>query len=235
MNFASQSLHQDTGQGQRYECHEGQLGANAQQKIQSADRKQYRVGAVHDGRPQQHADCVQVIGHPGHNVAGAMLLEVSGRLPLQVAEQVIAQIELNLPGNADDDPAGEKEEHALGRGNSHQQPGIEQDLLPGDAVVQVVDGDANDLGEEYPDDIRKHGGQSAPDKIAAIAAQIRKQRPECGKHVVFILILGGDQVGVRSSRYAPAKPKSRSGDQAASSVGRKFTSPRASNVLFATQ
>ena len=40
-------------------------------------------------------------------------------------------------------------------------------------------------GKKIQMTLRDHDGQSAPDKVAAIAAQIGKQRPERGKHAVF--------------------------------------------------
>ena len=89
-----------------------------------------------------------------------------------MTEEIVAQVKLNLAGNTDDDPAGEKEEDALGGGDGDQQPGIEQDLLLRDAPVQVVNSDADYLGEKDPDDIRNYGRESAPDKVAAITAQI---------------------------------------------------------------
>ena len=127
-------------------------------KIQGDDGEQDGVGAVHDGRAEQHAHGVQVVGHAGHDVAGAMLLVEARVLPLQVVEEVVAQVELDLAGDADDDPAGAEEEDALDGGDSDQQPGIEQDLLPGDALVEIVDGNANDLREEDPDGVRDHDG-----------------------------------------------------------------------------
>ena len=86
-----------------------------------------------------------------------MLLKVSCRLPFQMAEEIVAQIELDLPGNADDDPAGKEEEDALGGRDQDQQPGIQENLLPGDALVQIVDGNANDLGEKDPDSTDSSG------------------------------------------------------------------------------
>ena len=113
-----------------------------------------------------------------------MLLEVGGRLPLKMAEEIVAQVELYFAGNADDDPASKKEEDALAGGNSYQQPGIAENLLPGDAVVQVIDGDTNDLGKKDPEGIGGHRDQSAPDKVPPIAAQIGEERPKGSKHAL---------------------------------------------------
>jgi hypothetical protein len=71
---------------------------------------------------------------------------------------MMSPVRCDLPGNADDDPAGKEEEDALGGRDQDQQPGIEENLLPGDALVQIVDGDADDLGKKDPNGIRDHHG-----------------------------------------------------------------------------
>ncbi len=89
------------------------------------------VRAVHKRRTQQHAHGVQVIGHARHDVAGAIALIETGVLFLQMAEQVVAQVELDFARNADQDPALRVEEDALDEGDDDQQAGKEQYLVFG--------------------------------------------------------------------------------------------------------
>jgi hypothetical protein len=51
------------------------------------------------------ADRVEIVGRVRHNVAGAMALEEFGRLGFQVFEEVVADVEFDLAGGADDDLA----------------------------------------------------------------------------------------------------------------------------------
>ena len=63
--------------------------------------------------PDQHAHGIQVVGHAGHDVAGAGALVVAVGEPLQMGEQVVAQVEFDLARNADEDPAGQILEDGL--------------------------------------------------------------------------------------------------------------------------
>ncbi len=74
-------------------------------------------------------------------------------------EQIVAQIEFDFAGDADQDPAGQVLEDGLDRGDRKQQQRILQHIVanhrravvPGDADVQNIDGLANDEREENPD------------------------------------------------------------------------------------
>ncbi len=87
---------------------------------------------------EQHADGVEVVGGAGHDVAGAGALveaEVEG---FEMAEEIVAQVELDLARDADDDPAGEELEDSFAGGNCDQQPAPGEQLAVSDAVIQVV-------------------------------------------------------------------------------------------------
>ena len=117
-----------------------------------------------------------------------MFLEVPRGLPLQMAKEVVAEIELDFARDADDDPPREEEKNPFGDGNADEQSGVEQNLLPRDPVVQIIDGDSNHLREQDPDGIRQDGRESAPDKVAPVAAHIREQGSERGEHRAFYSI-----------------------------------------------
>ena len=55
--------------------------------------------------PDQHAHGVQIVGGARHDVAGARaLIEAVGQ-PLQMREEIVAQIEFDFARDADQDPA----------------------------------------------------------------------------------------------------------------------------------
>ena len=101
-----------TGSGRN--AHSVSLGLMRQHEDQRAGGEHHGVGRVHDRRAEQHADGVQVVGGARHDVAGAgALVEAVGKR-FQVAEQIVAQVELDVARDADQDPAGQELKDALG-------------------------------------------------------------------------------------------------------------------------
>ena len=98
VNFASQRLHENASQRQGDKGDEGQEWADAEEEKQRAYREQDGIGAIHDGGAQQHADGVEVIGHPGHDVAGAVLVVIRSGLFFQLAEEVVAEVQFRCRG-----------------------------------------------------------------------------------------------------------------------------------------
>ena len=80
--------------------------------------KTMAVGGVHDGRAEELADGVEVIGGARHDVAGAVGVVEAGRLAFEVGEEVVAEVELDLARGADDDLAGDVEEDRGERGDA---------------------------------------------------------------------------------------------------------------------
>ncbi len=120
VNQSAEVLHHDAHRRQWQEGVERQLGTDREHEGQGTGGKHDRVRGIHDSRAQQHADGVQVVGRPGHDVAGAGALVVGVRKAFQVLEQIVAQVKLDLAGNADHDPAGQELKDALGRGYGQQ-------------------------------------------------------------------------------------------------------------------
>ncbi len=183
MNPAAEVLHNDAGQRKRQNGIQRKPGADMPHENQRHGGENQRVRRVHNRRTKQHADSIQVIGRPGHNVAGAVLLVVRVRERFQVAEEIIAQIVLNLARDADHQPAGQELKDALAQRQRHQQQGINQDLVLGHAVlVQIVDGAANHLGREHPQTVVEENGNRAPEQGDAILLKIRPQRLQVLAH-----------------------------------------------------
>ena len=73
------------------------------------------------------------------------------REPLEVREQVVAQIELDVAGDADEHPASQKLEDALSQRQGDDYQRVDEKFVPGYAGVEIVDGAAQDLRKQYPD------------------------------------------------------------------------------------
>ena len=153
VNAAPEILDDNTGDGQRQKGVEGELGADGQHEAQSAGGEDDGVGRVHDGRAEQHPNRVQVVGGAGHNVARAVALIVGIGEAFEVGKEVVAQIELNIAGDADDHPARQKLEDTLGQRDGNDEQRVGEKFLAGDGGVQIVDGAAQDLRKENPDSV----------------------------------------------------------------------------------
>ena len=104
MNPPPEVLDRDADNRQRQEGIHRQPGADREHKRQRACGEHDRVRRVHNGRTQQHAHRIQIIGRTSHNVAGARtLVEGIGKL-FQMLEKIVAQIKFDLTGNTNEDP-----------------------------------------------------------------------------------------------------------------------------------
>ena len=132
---------------------EGELGADGQHEAQRAGGEDKGVGRVHDGRAEQHPDRIQIVGGARHNVARAVALVIGVGEALEVREQIVAQIELDIAGNADDHPARQKLKNSLDQRDGDDQQRVGEKLLAGHAGVQIVNGAAQDLRKQNPDSV----------------------------------------------------------------------------------
>ena len=147
MNLAAKILDHDAGQRQGHESIQSQLGADTPHLDQGRDRKHDRISRIHDSRPQQHANGVQVIGRAGHNISRSCFLIERVRERFQMAEQIVSQVIFDVARNSNDQPARQKLENTFGQNNRHQQQRIKQQLVPIDAVVQSVHRPLDYLGK----------------------------------------------------------------------------------------
>ena len=162
--------------GSGSEGEERQPGADAEHEHQRAGGEHHGVGGVHDARADQHAHRVQIVGGAGHDVAGAGALIKAVGQPLQVGEQIVAQVELDLARDADQDPAGQELENGFGAGDRQQQSRVGEQLVAGDAEVQVVDGAADDQRKQNPDAVVAQHAERADPEGQPVLAEIGKQR-----------------------------------------------------------
>ena len=199
VDAVAEELDEEAGQRHRSPGQQGQPGADAQQEEERADGEEDRVGRVHQGRAEQHADRVEVVGHAGHDVAGAVVLIEAGVLGLELAEEVVAQVELDLAGDADEDPALGVEEDALGDRNQNQDAGELKDggaggLLALERVCHALE----HAGKLDPDGVGANAGERAPEISPAVTAHVGVEGGEFAQH--GSIVRGVGYVGVRRSR-----------------------------------
>ena len=115
MNSPPERLNDNADRGQGQERIKRQLGADGDHERERTRRIDDGVGRVHDRRAQQHSHGVQVVGGARHDVAGAVALVIRVAQAFQAREEVVAQIEFNIPRDPDHDPARQVLEDALRR------------------------------------------------------------------------------------------------------------------------
>ena len=150
------------------------------------------IGAVHEGRAEQLAHGIEVVGQPGHDVAGAIALVEAGVLPFEVAEEVVAQVELDLARDADENPALGVEKDAFDQRDGDQQAGEDEDLAAGGPVLHLVDGASDDLGKLHGDSVGANAGEGAPQVSPAVAAHVTEERAEVAEHGFIVRGRGRD-------------------------------------------
>jgi len=77
MDLAAEILHHDAENGQRQEGIQGQPGTDTQHEHQRNGSENHRIGGIHDSRADKHANRIQVVRHPGHDVAGTGSLKIA--------------------------------------------------------------------------------------------------------------------------------------------------------------
>ncbi len=135
VNAGAEILHENAGDGQGQKGPEGEPGTDADHEEERGDGEYDGVGRIHDGRAEQHAHGVEVVGGAGHDVAGAGALVEAEIEGFEMAEEIVAQVELNLARDADDDPAGEKLKDSFAGGDGDQKPAPGEQLGVIDAVA----------------------------------------------------------------------------------------------------
>ena len=177
VNPAPKVLNDDAGNGQRQEGKECQLGADPEHVEQRKCREDDGVGRIHDRRTQEVTNRAEIIRRLGHDVARAIALVEAIRKPLQMREQIVAQIELDVTGNANHDPASQELKDALGNEDGDNQRSVKEEFVAGDAGVNKVVGRAAE--NEWianRDAVSQQDAKPAQYKTAPVALQIGDER-----------------------------------------------------------
>src|SRR5690348_11200822 len=97
-------------------------------------------------------------------------------------EKIVAQIELDLARDADQDPTHQKLKDAFADSDSNQSQRVGNDLVLSDADIQIVNCSSDDLRKENPDRVVEQQGEAAPEELDAVAIQIRLEGIESFEH-----------------------------------------------------
>ena len=136
---APEVAHRERDERQRHQRNQRQPRVDRQHQHDGDHEHEDGVRGVHHRGTDHHADGVQVVGRARHEVAGAPRLVEAEREPLELREEIIADVVLDPARRADEDPAHEEQERAAHDRDPEDQQRIEGELLPRDAGVQVVD------------------------------------------------------------------------------------------------
>src|SRR5215470_18044433 len=99
-------------------------------------------------------------------------------------EKIVAQVELDVTRNADDDPASKKLKDAFGQCYDDHQQGVESELLRGPAALfKIVERELNDLRGLYGDAVQQEHADRPHHEAAAVLLQVWIERTEAfGQH-----------------------------------------------------
>ena len=168
-----------TGSGRK--AHKVSLGLIRDHEDERAGGEDERVGRIHDGRAEQHAHGVQVVGGARHDVAGAGALVEAGVEGFEMAEEIVAQVELDLARDADHDPAGEELKDAFAYGDGNQQPAPGEQFPVSDTAVQIVNDALDEARGLHHDSVGAEDREGAGHKTLPVLFHVWEERPELGK------------------------------------------------------
>src|SRR5260370_41397884 len=95
-----------------------------------------------------------------------------------MAEEIVAQVELNVGGNAYDDPARQEQENVADSGYGQQQQRKVLELVKRNSGVEIINSPANDLGKNPPRAVVQKNA-NCPRRIApTVALEIEQHRTQ---------------------------------------------------------
>ena len=182
MNRGTEVADRQRHERQRHQRDCRQPGIDGEHQHDRDDERQPGRGGVHHRRPDEHADGAQIVRGARHQVAGPIALEVVGVEPLQMREEVVAQVVLEAARRADDDAAHEKAEDAADRGQREQRGRVPHGLVDRDAGGEVVDGVLEHPRAGQRDGRGQDGADESEEERATMRGEIAQQAP-CAKSV----------------------------------------------------
>ena len=174
MDEGSEVLHDDAGDGQREKRPQGEPGTDAEHVIERGDGEDDGVGRVHDSGAEQGAHGIEVVGGAGHDVAGAGALVEAGVERFEMAEEIVAQVELDLARDADHDPAGEELEDSFAEGDGDEQPAPGEQFAVSDSVVEVVHNALDDARGLDHDSVGDEDSEAPGEIVLPVALHVRE-------------------------------------------------------------
>ena len=163
MNRRAEAIDRQRHERQRDQRHPGQPRVDRQHQPDGDDEDDAGRDRVHHRRPGHHPHRRQVVGGPRHQVAGPAGLEVGQRQPLQMAQEIVADVELDVAGRDHEAlPHLESEVPADDRDGEEDGRVAAEDRQRGAAVGEVVDGQAQHPRPDELDAGRDQRTSAAP-------------------------------------------------------------------------
>ncbi len=180
MDGVAEVLDRDRDERQRQQRDQRQLHVDRQHQRDGDDEEDAGAGGIHHRRADHHADGVEIVGCARHQVAGAMRLVVAERQPLQMREEVVAEVVFELTRGANQQAPGQIAEHAADDGGGERGRAIEQQLARGDAGGEVVDRVLQNPGAGELDRGGDQRAEQPEGDLPSAAADVRQQAAERG-------------------------------------------------------
>src|ERR1700722_759166 len=103
-----------------------------------------------------------------------------------MAEEVVAEVELDFARNADQYPALRVEEDTFNHRDSNQFAGEQQNATSGDSLTHCINGPLENLGKKHPDSVGRDAGKAAPQVSPAVASHVNEEGPQFAKHASIV-------------------------------------------------
>ena len=173
LESAAHDRHGDRHERQNGECHQRELPVDNEHQDRHDDEHNDRADQADHAHADKLANCVEIVGQAGHEIAGVHLAIESLVERLQVAEGRISEVVFEKPGNAIHRAALHEREDRLPDCGTKKQEHVAREVATGHVLLQVVDCQAqyvrlND-SEKRARQYRHHADHDPP----GVSAQVR--------------------------------------------------------------
>ncbi|GAC1430769.1 MAG: hypothetical protein NVS1B11_25570 [Terriglobales bacterium] len=105
-------------------------------------------------------------------------------------EEIVSEIEFDLAGNANNNPAGKELKDSLYSCDSQKQQRISDKFMLGYAEVEIIDRPPDNLGEKYPDSVVQKDADCPQNKAAPVLFHVGQEGMQAlWQHVLVDAIL----------------------------------------------
>ncbi len=192
----------DADQRRGNQAEQGKPPIHAPHHADQKERGEEGLGEVHDAGAEHHADGVEIVGGARHDVAGAVFRVEVLRERDDMGEQIVAQIELDVARQADEDDAHPILKNSLDHREQHDQRGEFEDQRKAKAFHQRIDAAADGQWQRGLHDIGQQQRAHAERHAAPVLPEIGPHRFDdlFGLHVEIYIPSQVATVFIHSSR-----------------------------------
>lgn len=217
VDFLAEVNNGEADEGGGDEGDEGELPVDGSHDGDGEQGGEESFGPVHDAGAEHHADLVEIVGGAGHEIAGAHGLVEGGTEAEEVGEDIVADVEFHVPGNADEDEAHEVLENAAGEAEQDDEDGEDPEageVLVGEEGVEAV---ADEQGVDAGKDDFAEQATEAEREAAAVTAEVGPESSESRSHLEVEPVADGfEPLGKEGAAMAAVLPPGVEGEGVAS-------------------